>query len=158
MKQTNEKRKYERYDTEVKIHFYVPYNLQTKINFEVKDPPLKESAKKKYEGVSKNISAGGLCFTSDQKLEQGNVLFLEIYLPQTKVPITMEGQVRWCAPSVPKSSGHHHQMYDTGIQASMVNGKPVEGSIYFDQAHQVIWSEVLEVVLGSFSKLHKKVY
>ena len=150
-----EKRKYERFDTEVKIHFYVPYDLKTKVNFEIKQTPPAAS-KKKYEGVSRNISAGGICFSSSKKLEKGDGLILEVYLPQTQKPILMEGKVCWSQAS--RNNLPSVEQFDSGVQLTLVNGKSVEESIYFDHAHQVIWSAVLEMVLGSFSKLHKKVY
>jgi hypothetical protein len=151
-KKDNESRRHDRYDTEVKIHFYVPYDLTTKINFQFKKPPADPNLNKKFSGLTKNISAGGLCFVSDFKLERADYLLIELYLPSESKPIVMEGEVKW---SKAKEDGIH---FYTGVQIAKVGGKPVEESIYFDQDHQVIWSAVLDQVLGNFAILHKKIF
>lgn len=145
-------RRHDRYDTEVKVHFYVPYELKTKLNFQFKDHQPDESLNRKFSGLTKNISAGGLCFVSELRLEMGDFILMDIYLPGIPKPVSMEGEVRWC-----KVNEDGLQFY-TGVQLTKVFEKPVEDGIYFDQEHQVIWSDVLEQVLGSFAALHKKMY
>jgi hypothetical protein len=151
-KRDSELRRFERYDTEVKIHFYVPYELTTKVNLQYKNPPPDPSVKKQFKGLTKNISAGGLCFLSDYRLEQGDGLYIDLFLPNEPKPISMEGEVKW---SKPKEDG---LSFYTGVQLTKVSAKPVEESIYFDQDHQVVWSVVLDQVLGNFAILHKKIY
>ena len=155
MDEIDEKRKHPRYATEVKIHFYVPYDLQTKVNFQIMEREPEKNSGEKFVGLSKNISAGGLCFISEKKLQLGDVLALELYLPNAREAIPMQGEVRWCKSSFP---GHDLEVqFETGVQLISVRDKAVEKTIYFDHTHQVIWSDVLESVLGSFSLLHKKV-
>jgi hypothetical protein len=152
VKKDNEARRFDRYDTEVKIHFYVPYDLTTKVNFQYKKPQADPSLNKHFTGVTRNISAGGLCFISDYRLERGDSLLIDLFLPNEPKPIAMEGEVKW---SKAKEDGIN---FYTGVQLVKVSGKPVEESIYFDQDHQVIWSAVLDQVLGNFAILHKKIY
>lgn len=148
----NEVRRHDRYDTNVKVHFYVPYDLKTKVNFKFKEPFPDESLNKKFTGVTKNISAGGICFVSDQRLLKDDCILIDIFLPGVEKPISMEGEVRWSKVS---EEGLH---FYTGVQLTKVFDKLVEESIYFDQEHQVIWSIVLDQVLGNFALLHKKMY
>ena len=152
LKKNNDVRRHDRYDTDVKVHFYVPYELKTKVNFQFKKTQPDPSLNKKFTGITKNISAGGICFVSELRLESGDCILIDIYLPGIEKPIFMEGEVRWC-----KVNEEGLQFY-TGVQLVKVYDKPVEESIYFDQEHQVIWSNVLEQVLGSFALLHKKMY
>lgn len=152
LKKNNEIRRHERYDTDVKVHFYVPYELKTKINFQFKKAQPDPSLNKRFTGITKNISAGGICFVSELRLESGDCILIDIYLPGIEKPISMEGEVRWC-----RVNEEGLQFY-TGVQLLKVYDKPVEESIYFDQEHQVIWSNVLEQVLGSFALLHKKMF
>jgi len=151
MPKENERR-HDRYDTEVKIHFYVPYDLATKVNFQHKKPQADPALNKRLSGLTKNISAGGICFVSDYRLERGDVLLIDLFLPNEAKAIAMEGEVKW---SKAKENGIS---FYTGVQITKVGGKPVEESIYFDQDHQVIWSAVLDQVLGNFAILHKKIY
>lgn len=151
-KKDSEGRKYQRYDTEVKIHFYVPYDLKTKILFQFKKIQPDPELNKRFSGLTKNISAGGLCFVSEQKLEREDNILVDVYLPGVEAPIPMEGEVKWS-----KADDDGLQFF-TGVEISKVSGKPVEQSIYFDQDHQVIWSSILDKVLGSFASLHKKMY
>jgi hypothetical protein len=152
LKKNNDVRRHDRYDTDVKVHFYVPYELKTKVNFQFKKTQPDPSLNKKFTGITKNISAGGICFVSELRLESGDCILIDIYLPGIEKPIFMEGEVRWC-----KVNEEGLQFY-TGVQLVKVYDMPVEESIYFDQEHQVIWSNVLEQVLGSFALLHKKMY
>ena len=149
MNSSKDQRRYERYDTEVKIYFYVTYDVRTKVRFQIIDKKGKTSSPK-YTALSRNVSAEGLCFTSDKKLAPGDYLHLEVLLPGGKESVPMEGNVRWCQKSkTPKK-------YDTGVKLSYVNGESVEKSIYHDQAYQVIWSIVLESILGNFRILEQK--
>jgi len=143
-----DKRKYERFDTEVKIYFQVSYDLKTRVEYQILDKDKKETASAKYEAVSRNVSAEGLCFTSDKNLEKGELLFLEIYLPKQKEAIPMKGEVVWCRPDslAKKNEGK----FDTGVRLIMVDGKSVPESIYRDKEHGVVWSAVLDAVFGNF--------
>lgn len=152
LKKNNEARRHDRYDTDVKVHFYVPYDLKTKINFQFKQVQPDQSLNRRFSGVTKNISAGGICFVSELRLQPDDYILIDIYLPGIEKPIPMEGEVRWC-----KVNEEGLQFY-TGVQLTKVYDKPVEDSIYYDQEHQVIWSNVLEQVLGSFALLHKKMF
>lgn len=147
MNSSSDNRRYPRYDTEVKVHFYVPYELNVKVDFEVAEEGAQKS---RYSGVTKNISAGGLMFTSEKRLEKGGNLQMELYLPNAEKPIALSGDVRW---SRPLPTGLH---FSTGVQITKVEGQTIENGIYYDQEHQVIWSPLLETVLGNFGLLHKK--
>jgi hypothetical protein len=151
-KKNNEGRRHDRYDTEAKIHFIVPYDLTTKVNFQYKKPQPDPALNKRFEGVTKNISAGGICFVSQFKPQRGDGLLIDLFLPNAEKPIPMEGEVKWS-----KATDDGLSFY-TGVQLVKVSGKPVEESIYFDEDHQVIWSAVLDQVLGNFALLHKKIY
>ncbi len=138
-----DKRKYPRYETEVKIYFYLSYDIRTKVEFRV----LNNGVSKKYKAHSRNISAEGLCFRSEKKLTKGDILCLEVYLPKQKNPIAMEGVVRWSDPIPSKSK---RKIFETGIRLTVVNGEDVVKSIYHDTDNKVVWSIVLESVLGNF--------
>ncbi len=148
-----EKRKYERFDTELKIYFQVNYELKTKVEFQLVDRKRGEVLPQKYFAISKNVGAQGLCFTSGKKLDAGDRLFIEIYLPsQERIP--MEGEVRWCKEA--DKNGHTAGSFDTGIKLLKVNEKLVESSIRFDEENKIVWSEVLETVFGSFRVFAEK--
>ena len=107
-----------------------------------------------YFGIGENISVEGLRFISKKKLKKGNMLFLEVYAPNVKVPIRMQGEVRWSRKFLqgPKK----RNMFHTAVMIIVVNGKSVAKSIHFDTGYKVIWSTVLETVLGSYKKMVKK--
>lgn len=149
-----EKRQYERFDTEVKIYFQVAYDLKTRVEYQILDKDKAQVSSVKYEAVSKNVSAEGLCFTSKRKLEKGNFLLLEVYLPKQTEPIPMQGQVAWCRAVVGSDMAGHQ--FDTGVRLSTVDGKSVPESVYRDPKHQVLWSAVLEAVFGNFRVFAQK--
>lgn len=145
-----ERRKYVRFDTEVKINFHVSYLLKTKVRFQLENggkilPP-------KYPALSRNISVEGLGFSSDKKLKDGDCLYMEVYLPGQAKPVYMEGKVCWSR----RTLGKERYKYNTGIKLITVSGKPVRASIYYDKKYKVIWSAVLDSVFGSFRKTMQK--
>lgn len=143
-----EQRKHLRFDTDVKIHFHVPYDLRTEVDFTLAEKPPLE----RYIGFSKNISAYGLCFETNKELKAGVHLWLELHLPESQEIIYMQGDTRWCqlcvlAPDKPK-------MFLIGVEVQQVDGIDVEKTVYFDQKYGVMWSELLDRVLGSYAQLH----
>ena len=143
-----DRRRYPRYDTEVKVFFKVSYDVKTVVKFQLFDREKGIKLSKQYEALGKNVSVEGLRFSSEKELAIGESLWLEVYLPNQKEPIVMEGEVRWCKKIVDGAS--RRTPYDTGVKIISVNGEFVPASIYRDEEYQVTWSILLESVLGNF--------
>jgi len=155
MKKTaRERRKYLRYDTEAEIYFRVHYSLKTKVEFQLVKKDHKEHLSKKYFGLTKDISAEGLRFSSTKKLYRGNRIYLEMYLPGRREAVCMNGIVRWSR----RLRRHRRRAleYDSGVKLVNIMGESVVRSIYFDKKYKVVWSNVLAYAFGSFSKLKQK--
>ena len=144
MSTPDERRRYDRYETDIKIQFYVNFDLKTNIKFRIKEKAKKEFSTEKHSAVGKNVSVEGLGFNSGKKLSQEDKLLLEVYVPSIKEPIVMEGVVRWCHP-VKGEKG-----FETGVKVLTVNGESVEKTIFIDRIHNIAWSTVLESVFGGF--------
>ena len=143
-----EKREFERFSTETKIFFQVvAFDVKTRIDFQMIDKETGKPLSRKYSALSKNVSVKGLCFSCGQKLNKGDLLFLEVEVATQKNPIPMEGEVKWSAPDPSNSN-----KFDTGISLSTVNGKDVSKTFQSDENNEVVWSAVLESILGSFKK------
>lgn len=153
-KNIKERRKYPRYDTEIKIYFRVHYSLETKVKFQLINKGNEDLLSKKYFGLSRDVSVEGLRFRSAKKLRKGNQLYLEMYLPKRREPVWMMGEVKWSRQLDPRSKLMHK--YDTGVKLTNVMGEPVSESIYFDKKYKVFWGSVLNYAFGSFGKLQKK--
>ena len=149
-----ERRKYKRYDTDAKIYFTVNYEVNTKLEFQVVDRRNGTVESQKHPAVGRNISAAGMGFSSAKALAKGDILHLEVFIPGKTEQIQMIGEVRWSQEN--KKTRKPEEKFDTGIQLISVNGKAVADSIFFDETHKVIWSNVLESVLGSFRVLEQK--
>lgn len=154
----DERRKAERYRTEVEIYFDFAYDIETKVKFELIDRQKEKALSRKYSAVSRNVSIEGLCFVSRKKVEQGDLLHLEVYLPAASEPIHMKGEVKWCRPVPPSPDASPEDKkiqcsFETGVKLMLVNGEPVHKSIHHDQAYGVDWSIVLESVFGSYRML-----
>ena len=146
-----EKRKYERYDTEVKIYFHVSFDIKTVVKFVVIGKDKKTAQLKKYPAVSKNVSVEGLCFVAAKNLEKGDILYLEVFLPKQKNPILMEGEVRWSLASATAKG-----KFDTGVRIATIDGRTVADTIYQDDTYHIAWSAVLESVFGNFRRFAEK--
>lgn len=147
---SQERRRYPRYDMDVKIDFHVTFDITTKIDYQIRMPDRKELLPEKYSGISKNISVEGLGFQTDRKLNKGDLLVLNVYAPNVLESVRMEGVVCWCAPL--KEEGQNPSSYEAGVRISVVEGEPVEKTIVLDQIHDVLWSNVLEAVFSSFKE------
>jgi len=151
-----ERRKYKRYNTEVKVYFDFSFDLQTKVDYKIIDQKTKKAVTDKYSAVSRNISVEGLCIVSEKELSKWDQLFMELYLPGSSIPVPMEGFVRWCSPNKPADEikqNDEKANYLVGVQLSKVKGEPVQESIHYDEEYKVDWSNVLESVFGSYKLL-----
>lgn len=153
MAHPSERRKHHRYDTEAQVYFRINYDLVTKVKFQLFDKLKKIFIHRKYMGLTRNVSCSGLGFVCDRKLNIGDLLKLEVFLPGVPAPVLMDGEVRWCRENSARSNatsrigiGH----YEVGIKLNKVNDQTVAETIYFDNTYQVEWSIALESLLGNY--------
>jgi hypothetical protein len=162
--QGNEKRKHKRYNMDAEIHFDFIYNLETKVEFELINKNGEKAISDKYSAISRNVSVGGLCFASYKKVNQGDLLHLEVYLPGAEEPIHMKGQVEWCKPVPPTyeerllEEVEGHRILEVGVRVLSVGELSVDQSIHHDAAYDVDWSIVLESIFGNYRMLMEGKY
>lgn len=143
-----EKRRNARYDLTEKLKADFAYDFRSKLEFQFSKLSDTAASAAKYVARSKNVSLEGLCFYSDQRLKQGDVLNLEFYVPGDTQPIHMEGEVRWSKLAAEAEEGR--RFFDTGVRLAKVEGHKVHDSVYFDKTYDIYWSNVLETILGKF--------
>ena len=148
MNKNTERRKYERFDTEIKIYFRVTYDIQTVVKFQVIDKHKDQVSSRKYSALSKNVSVEGLAFVASKELQRGERLHLEVYLPGQKDPVEMNGEVRWSKVLPPGVKDR--KKFETGVRLITVDGKSVAETIHYDEAYKIVWSAALESILGNF--------
>ncbi|GAF92948.1 unnamed protein product, partial [marine sediment metagenome] len=63
---------------------------------------------KQLDAKIKNISAGGVCLVTREKMELETVVAMEIKFPQARKPIVTTARVIWCSESKlgPSPAGH----------------------------------------------------
>jgi len=149
-----EKRRHERYSTSETVSFKIVFDFKTKVSYRVADRGQEKILSKKYSGVSKDISAEGLCFVSSQELQKGDFLYIEIFVPGKKSPVLLDGEVRWSRPIVLK--GEDNKTFSTGVKLLTINNKSVEKSVYFNATKQLAWSDVLDSIIGDMLELKLK--
>lgn len=147
-KSPKERRQFERFNTDAEIHFRVTYEFKTKVRFQIVNDPQVQNNPPKYPALGQNISAQGLCFISNRQLAQGDVLFIEVYVPGVKEPVFMNGEVAWCRQVSQRPEDEFR--FSTGVRLIDVNGQSVDESIHYDEEHNLTWSNVLESVFGNF--------
>jgi len=147
----DEERKYARYDSNLKIEFQVNFDVETKINFRVKKKNEMQYSPQKYPAVSNNISVEGIGFTSHKKLNKGDQLLLDVYVPASEKPIRMQAETRWCR----KSSYHKDEenAYDTGVEVHRIDDQVLRTTIFHDKENNVIWSSLLDAVFSNFKHI-----
>jgi hypothetical protein len=149
----HERRKYPRYDTGLNVSFYKKYDVKIRVKFVIIASILRSILAHRHFGLTKNVSAEGICFFSHNKLDEGDLLALNIYPPNIKNPVKMEGQVVWSREVPEENRGKI--MYLTGIRVLTVDGQSVADSIHFDEEYKVIWSAVLDSLFHNFEGIEK---
>jgi len=161
-KEHEEQRSHKRYNTEIEVFFDFEYDIETKIKFDVIDKSKDKSISKKYHAVSRNISASGLSFVTHKDVKPGDYLHMELYLPSTRKPIHMKGEVRWHKAAEDSYEHYglredvHEDIFQIGVHLTYVNDEPVDKSVHFDKEYAVNWSVVLEEVFGSYKTMMSK--
>ena len=144
-KNPKEKRKFERFKTGAKVFFQVVFDMKTRIDFQVMDKETGKFLSRRYSALSKNVSVEGLSFCCGHKLNVGDLLLLEVEVQGYKNLIRMEGQVKWSL-----ANSDDPNKFDTGVKLLIVDGKAVPKTFYRDKNNEVVWSAVLESILGNF--------
>ena len=147
-----ERRRAPRYDTDAQIKFYVNFDVRTRVDYRVKKAEADQFSEQKHTGISKNVSVEGLCFSSEVALQKSDGVYMEVFVPQSETPIVMEGTVQWCRPAEEANAAAG---FETGVKVRDVNGESVGNTIFFDNIHKLLWSNLLESVFSSFKELSK---
>ncbi len=100
-------------DKKIEQRKYIRFDVQTRVNFRVKQKKEGEAPTARVSGLSKNISAEGICIKSETQLRPGSKLELEIFLPAESKPLHLKGEVRW---SRPLGSGEGKPVFATGVK------------------------------------------
>ncbi|MFH0877006.1 MAG: PilZ domain-containing protein [Candidatus Omnitrophota bacterium] len=93
----DERRKFVRLGVNVKVNWQKP----------APPPPILDQ-----ENLTKNISEGGICLTANEKLNTGELLLLDIELPNRRF-IRAKGRVAWVHEFDIRAKG---KRYDVGIE------------------------------------------
>jgi len=99
---------------------------------ERKYPRVKESCRVAYrvvkdraqmasqEGLAVNISGGGMCFSSDEAVEPGSMITVQMSLEQLATPVVSLGRVVWCEPA------KEGDTFDVGVEFWWIGWADVE--------------------------------
>ncbi len=145
-----EKREHKRHSARVDINFQFAYDVKAKLKFQRSEGDVDNDDLTPHSAVSQNVSSDGLCFISDQKLEKGAPLHLEVFVPTSKKIVNMEGEVRWSEKEGSEASVK--KRFNTGVHLRSVEGQLVQETVYYDEVYKIVWSAVLESILGTFRK------
>src|SRR3989338_2165718 len=63
--------------------------------------------------LTRDISAGGLCFVTEEILEAGTALEVELKLPDREAPVRFLGEVAWRRPVDPKPKSYQDPTAET---------------------------------------------
>ena len=74
------------------------------------------SSPEQVDAQTKNISGGGVCLVTREKMELGTYLAMEVKFPHSKGPILAGGRVIWCRESRLGPSPAGHSRFDNGIE------------------------------------------
>ncbi len=76
---------------------------------------------KQLDGETKNISAGGVCLVTRERMEPETVVAMEIRFPQMNKPIVTTSRVIWCSESKLGPSPAGHTRFDNGIEFTQIS-------------------------------------
>ena len=73
--------------------------------------------------LTKDISAGGICFVTEELLEPGTALEVELKLPDRDAPIAFLGEVSWSRPIGPAPKSYQNPTAETGVKFISIDPK-----------------------------------
>jgi Tfp pilus assembly protein PilZ len=73
-----------------------------------------EGQNETFHAVGKNVGAEGIQFVCERKMSLGDILMLDIDLPQAEDTFQIKSEVKWCNPVA--HVGSSPIFYDTGVQ------------------------------------------
>lgn len=76
---------------------------------------------KELDAETKNISGGGVCLVTRERLELETVVAMEIKFPQVNKPILTTSRVVWCSESKLGPSPAGHMRFDNGIEFTQIS-------------------------------------
>ena len=92
---------------------YARLDIRSKVNFSIIETPEDETPPDRFRAIGKNIGVEGILITSDEELDTGMILDLEIYFPDKTGPVYLEGEVKWCKPL---KGDDEKGKYDIGVK------------------------------------------
>jgi len=75
---------------------------------------------KVLRALTKNVGAGGLCLITDELLEPGSPLELEVHLPDRPAPVRCVGEVVWSRP-IESTARSYEQPAETGVKFTSID-------------------------------------
>lgn len=148
-----DKRRHDRHDYRERVYFDFIYDFQAKVEFEPHSDKHSGASRKRHCGMTRNVSTQGLCFTSDVEVSPHSVLDIHVYVQGRADPVQLQGEARWVKLTTVDSHGNKH--FEVGVHLTVVNNRPVQNTIHFDDKYRVYWSDVLESLLGEFRKYYQ---
>ena len=73
--------------------------------------------------LTRDISAGGICVVTEELLEPGTALEVEVKLPDREAPITFLGEVSWSRPIGPPPKSYQTPTSEAGVKFVSIDPK-----------------------------------
>jgi uncharacterized protein (TIGR02266 family) len=73
--------------------------------------------------LTKDVSAGGVCFVTEEIMEVGTALEVELKLPDREAPVQFLGQVAWSRPVGPSPKSYENPTGETGVKFVSIDPK-----------------------------------
>tara|TARA_Y100000031_G_C8086365_1_gene322085 strand:- start:347 stop:703 length:357 start_codon:yes stop_codon:yes gene_type:complete len=86
---------------------FIRFDISVKVNYTTLKEPKTEKV-----GITKNISAGGLHLSTEEKLETGTKLELKFIIPEALNPAHLKGTVLWSK----EADDDKKPVYTSGIE------------------------------------------
>lgn len=73
--------------------------------------------------LTRDVSAGGICFVTEEILEPGTALEVELKLPDREAPVVFLGEVAWSRPIGPQPKSYQNPTGETGVKFISIDPK-----------------------------------
>jgi c-di-GMP-binding flagellar brake protein YcgR len=78
------------------------------------------SSQEEKLAITRNVSKGGICFIAYEKLNNGELLDLKVFLPEQSVPVEAIGKVCWVREFL-ITGNEKYCRYDAGVEFVSIN-------------------------------------
>ncbi len=76
-----------------------------------------------HRALTNDISGGGICFRTDEDLQVGEMLDIDVQLPDRRQPVNFTAEICWCHSTTAMQRGGEEALFEVGVHFVTIDPK-----------------------------------